>query len=126
MSANGCQNAMARQPSAARTAGAASRTASRAIAVVCQRQKPWIVPSTRLQRDRHAGALERGRVGLALVAQDVVAGGDRRTRAATPLEVVARSGEASGSQPVGAVQVEVPEAPHRGRGEAEVARRTRA
>ena len=58
MSANGCQNAaMARQPSAARTAAAASRTAARAIAVVCQRQKPWIVPSSALERDRHAGAL---------------------------------------------------------------------
>ena len=48
MSAKGCQKAMARQPSAARTAARASRTASRAIAVVCQRQKPWIAPSTRL------------------------------------------------------------------------------
>ena len=39
---------MARQASAERTAAAASRTAAREIAFVCQRQKPWIVPGFRL------------------------------------------------------------------------------
>ena len=77
---------------------AASRTAPRAIAVVCQRQKPWIVPGDALERDRHAGALERRRVGLALVAQDVVAGGED-VRGRDARRGRARSGDASGWRP---------------------------
>jgi len=55
ISAKGCQNAMAPQPSTARTAAPTSRTASRAIAFVCQRQKPMEPSRLAVQALRHAG-----------------------------------------------------------------------
>ena len=115
MSAKGCQKAMAvnlarrgprRPPRAPRRARSPSSASARSRGSSLDA----------VERHGHARALERARVGLALVAQHVVAGGEdvggREASRGRP-----RSGEASGST-VGAVEVEVPEALHRGRGQA--------
>ena len=71
-----CQRRRAAPPPTSATA----RRESRAFA--SQRKKPWIGAVVAAQRHRHAGRLERPRVGLALVAQDVVLRPSGRTRAA--------------------------------------------
>ena len=120
MSANGCQKAMARQPSAARTAAPASRTGRARDRL--RLPAPEAVDRAVETLERH---LDTGAHGASRRSARPrrAAGRDSavriRARAAGRSGRRARSGEASGSQAVGAVEVEVPEAPHRGRGEAE-------
>ena len=82
---------------ASRSAPPTAATASRAGAATASQRKTRGSSPAAHQLYRHAGVAQRGGVGLALVAQDVLLGGEdvRGRCAASP----ARSGEASGWAP---------------------------
>ena len=74
-------------------------------------------PRVAAQRRAHARRPQRGRVRLALVAQDVGLRGDHERRR-QPAQVRRAQRRGVRVAAVGAVEVELPEAPHRGAGEA--------